>query len=381
MKIKLFQFVFLMLFVGVQGFAQYNIGSKSYRFYDESRNRRIDSRIYFPEGASGEIHEDGNFPVVVFGHGFLMRWDAYENIWEALVPEGYILVFPRTEGNFWPSHQRFGDDLAYIMEEVQSMAGDPSSFLYEGVAEETAVVGHSMGGGSGVLAASNHPLVTTYIGLAPAETNPSAISAAQDVTVDALLLYGEADGVTPYEEHALPIYQNLSSDCKTLITILGGGHCYFAKSNFYCSFGENSSSGNITISRDEQQQISQQYMLLWLDHKLKGASYNTFSSALQGDDAVSYIQSCTAPTVIETQVEPVAFPNPGTGVFTLSGFKNLNRKSKVVQLIDSSGQVENIRARRNKNELVIDISDKKPGIYRINVNTSKGARQLTIRKI
>jgi len=68
----------------------------------ERRGRSIPVDIYFPLGADKTdiryISENGEkYPVICFAHGYLINPDAYSNVREALVPEEYIMVFPRSE--------------------------------------------------------------------------------------------------------------------------------------------------------------------------------------------------------------------------------------------------------------------------------------------
>ena len=57
--------------------------------------RQIQTEIYYPAAAAGEnvAVANGQYPLIVFGHGFAMIWDAYSNIWNQLVPLGYIMAF------------------------------------------------------------------------------------------------------------------------------------------------------------------------------------------------------------------------------------------------------------------------------------------------
>lgn len=115
------------------GMTQYPIGHTTITFNDPSRTggfgsgggagRQIQSEIYYPATSAGEntAAATGEMPVIVFGHGFAMAWDAYKNIWEEYVPKGYILVFPRTEGGLVPapSHENFGKDLRLVVQKMQ----------------------------------------------------------------------------------------------------------------------------------------------------------------------------------------------------------------------------------------------------------------------
>ena len=80
-----------------------------------------------------------------------------------------------------------------------------------------AIMGHSMGGGATFLGAENNTNITTVIGLAPAETTPSAIAAAANVAVPALVFTADEDMVTPAVDHQIPIYNGLGNSCKYLI--------------------------------------------------------------------------------------------------------------------------------------------------------------------
>lgn len=298
-------------------FAQYNIGHTTITFQDPARsNRNIQTEIYYPGQTSGTnvAAVQGSFPVIVFGHGFVMSWDAYQNLWEEFVPRGYIMAFPRTEGNIISTnHQEFGWDLQFLVTEMQAEGADASSILYNVVAPETALMGHSMGGGAAFLAADSlcnngNINLKTLIGLAPAESTTngvSSIGSAASITIPSVVLSGTQDGVTPPGDHHIPMYNALASSCKTIINIIGGGHCYFANSNFNCDFGETTSSTGISITRLEQHAITFDFVNLWLDYTLKNNcdSYFVFEDSLTNSTRVSFSQVCTSgPIPINTSV-------------------------------------------------------------------------------
>lgn len=275
----------------------YPIGHKQYNFYDASRNRSIQTEVYYPATTAGDNQPfaSGQFPLLIFGHGFVMSWDAYQNFWELLVPKGYIMAFPRTEGSITPSHSAFGEDLRFLNTYILSQGNDSVSDFYQKLTGTSAIMGHSMGGGSSVLAAANNTNLTALINFAAAETNPSAISAAANVSVPTLMFYGVNDGVAPPANHQLPIYQNLASSCKNIVGIIGGGHCYFANNNFNCSFGESTSNPQPTISRDEQQQIVAQILVPYLDFILKNDAQaeQLYYSRLNTMTSIVFDRSCT----------------------------------------------------------------------------------------
>src|SRR5690554_162368 len=289
------------------------IGHTTITFQDPDRgNRSIETEIYYPATTAGDnvsaINE--KFPVIVFGHGFVMAWSAYKNLWEEFVPKGYIMVFPRTEGNILSTdHQKFGWDLQFLVTEMQNLGNNSSSLLYNCIAPETALMGHSMGGGAAFLAADSlcvngNTNLKTLIGLAPAESSTngvSSIASATKITVPSLILSGVQDGVTPPNEHHIPMYNSLASDCKSIINVTGGAHCYFANSNTACDFGEGTSSSGISITRTEQHEITFDYVNLWLDYTLKGNcfAFDIFNDSLVNATRITYDQVCGTPPAIE----------------------------------------------------------------------------------
>ena len=302
----------LAIFSSIPAFAQpFAIGHTTITFNDPGRTggfgsgggagRQIQSEIYYPADVAGTdvTSAMGDYPVIVFGHGCVMTWDAYANIWEELVPQGYIMVFPRTEGGFSPNHGEFGLDLALLVTKMQEQNTTAASIFENHVSPKSAIMGHSMGGGASFLAAESNTSIETVIGLAPAETTPSAETAAAQVTVSALVFSGSGDAVTPPADHHLPIYNATASNCKNFVSITGGAHCYFANSNFNCDFGEGSSGGSITISRTEQHQILFDIVTPWLDYKLKGncASNNAFNSFLETDPRIVSTQDCASEAI------------------------------------------------------------------------------------
>jgi len=202
----------------------YKVGHKQVTYTDPARNNRsIQTEIYYPANTAGDnvAIASGQFPVLVFGHGFVMGWDAYQWLWDSIVPKGYIMAFPRTEGSISPSHSNFGLDLRFLNEKFKTENTTSASFFYQHIANTSAIMGHSMGGGSSFLAAENYTNFTTLINFAAATTNPSSITAASHVTVPLLMFIGENDGVAPPATHQIPMFDSCASSCKTRITIKG----------------------------------------------------------------------------------------------------------------------------------------------------------------
>jgi hypothetical protein len=165
-------------------------------------------------------------------------------------------------------------------------------------------MGHSMGGGASFLAADNNTSIHALIGLAPAETNPSAIAVAPNVQVPSIVFSGSSDGVTPPAQHHIPMYDGVTSTCKSFVSIIGGAHCYFANTNFNCDFGEGTSSTGISISRAEQQNATYSILDPWLDFNLKDmcSGYEYFQLELANSQGTSAQTTCPSiPLVNITQ--------------------------------------------------------------------------------
>lgn len=305
-----FVFIFNLLLFCTVANGQVPIGNYTLNVQDPARgNRNIETAIYYPALSSGTATavDTGQYPVIVFGHGFAMDWSAYQNIWEDIVPQGYIMVFPKTEsGLFSVNHQEFAWDLQFLVKYMQVEGQNINAPIHSAVAASTALMGHSMGGGAAFLAADSlcttvDATFKTIIGLAPAESNSngvSSISSALQVNCPSLIFSGSQDGVTPPSVHHLPIFNNVTG-CKTFVSILGGGHCYFAGPNFNCDFGESVSSTGISVSRTQQQMTCKNILIPWLDYYLKDqcVALETFNDSI-ASSTVSSQQACTTiPTV------------------------------------------------------------------------------------
>ncbi|MDB9961159.1 T9SS type A sorting domain-containing protein [Oceanihabitans sp.] len=317
MKLKSFLILLGLLIFSANISAQsFDVGHTSITFYDSSRNRNIETEIYYPADNPGENVPiaSGNFPVIVFGHGFLMSWESYENFWTELVPNGYVICFPTTEMTLTPSHENFGLDLKFAATQMQNENNDNSSLFFNSLAPKTGLLGHSMGGGASFLAAENNSIISTLVTFAAAETNPSAIAASLNITVPTLIFSGDDDCVTPPDENQTLMYNELASNCKTHISIIDGGHCYFADDNFNCSLGESFCNPTLDITREEQQLITFNFLKLWLDYSLYDDlnSFNDFDDLLQSSTQTNFTQFCNSLTVqdISEQNSIKIYPNP-----------------------------------------------------------------------
>ena len=364
-------------------FAQ-QIGHTAVTFIDSSRNNRtIPAEIYYPALTAGDNTPiaTGIFPLITFGHGFVMTWSAYQNFWETLVPEGYIVVFPTTEGGLSPNHADFGEDLRFLITKIQG-SGAGTSVPQTSVGITSAIMGHSMGGGSSFLAAENNSVITTMVSFAAANTNPSSIVAAQNISVPILLFSGSNDCVTPPPQHQDIMYDSAASAYKTQVYVTAGGHCYFANYNFNCTFGESTCSPSPAITRAEQQSAVNDFLKPWLAYFLKGdcTKAQEFQDSLVASNRITYrqSQSIACPSGINESFSSPdfiwVFPNP-TGEFL-----NINlQKEKVKDVIMYDVIKNKVLAHYISNpdeKIIVDISSLKTGIYFVAVNNKHWAKFL-----
>lgn len=240
--------------------------SKTYR--DPARgNRSVSVTVHYPTASSSSSTIVGGcgFPVVSFGHGFTIGNNAYAYLPNRLVPSGYVVVMPSTEGGLSPNHGNFGKDLAFVLNAVRS---DPA--FASALGARSAIGGHSMGGGAAFLGAVGSRADALFA-LAPAETNPKASVAATSIRIPTMVVTGTRDCVTPYAQHAgLMLAALATPDASTYDASIGGGnHCQFTTGSTTCSFGQSTCGSSATISAAQQQTLTLDTLKPFLDLVLK----------------------------------------------------------------------------------------------------------------
>lgn len=338
------------------------VGSTEFTWPDPSRNnRQIAVKAYYPAVSSGTdtAPAEGTFPSIVFGHGFVMSYTAYENLWEYYVPKGYIFLMVDMENTFSPSHENFGRDILFTGKTFQQKSQSESTFpLYQKHSGKTGFAGHSMGGGASVLAASFEPSFPhLVVGMAPAETNPSAVAAAPAVNAPYLIFAGTSDAVTPPAEHQIPIYNALGSSCKFLVSMNGAAHCYYANANGPCDLGETVSGGNITLTREEQQAKVNAVLEPLFAVFLKGlsAQSDAFESSLL-QSGIETTVGCGLSMDENAYAEILIFPNPAKESVYIA---TSGASEKQVMLTDISGKSWIISIVNNS----VDLSGFASGMY------------------
>lgn len=375
-------FTILLLILFISNTSQAGIGKITKTFNDASRNRNIETEIYYPAAASGDNVPalQGSYPLLVWGHGFVMSVSSYMNIVNAIVNDGYIVALPKTEGGITPNHQDFAKDLLFLVNQLTENENNlSSSLLYQRFNSLAAIGGHSMGGGCSILAGqlgNGNIHLKTIINFAAANTNPSAVDAAVGVTVPVLMFAGTNDCITTIAQHQQPIFNNVASSCKMLVAVKGGSHCYFADSSFTCSLGELTCSPSASISRATQHQRTFAVMKPWLDIYLKGAGESVVSSLksiLNNTNHYTVTDACSAlsSTVIHQKFYEII--NLSDNKYLI---KNYTPQSLKYELFNSNGQI--VMSGQMNSEMMLDATSLSAGVYFLNV---QGPQTIKVERI
>ena len=379
MRTGLLSSLFCLLAFGLAA-QNFPIGQRTMNFTDPARsNRPVPAEVYYP-GLTAGINTplaEGKFPVISFGHGFLMAYDYYLYLKDSLVPLGYILAFAKTETGILPSHLELGKDLAFLVNQMKLEGTTPSSAYFNHIDSTSAVMGHSMGGGASFLGCENNPVPDAMITFAAAETSPSAIAAASHITIPSLVFSADLDCVTPPATNQVPMYDSLASDCKVFINIKGGGHCYFADYNFICSVGEVGCP-SFTITRDQQHKAVVDFLVPYLDYYLKKRSlgWTIFNDSLHNSPRITYMESCSATGVADLGRldQFVISPNPVHDRLMVTSGSGHERVARIV-LRSLTGSIVLTRYEQDETGTAsteVDLSFCKAGAYFLEITGRNG---------
>jgi len=284
-------FVSLSLALAAQ---TYPVGVKSITYTDPARsNRSIGVDFRYP-GTNTAVAA-GQFPFVIFGHGFSMGADAYYNYGDTLAKQGYIVGLLTTETGLGPNHTNFAQDLIFVYNKLIAENSVSNSIFFQKVVPKGAIGGHSMGAGCTVLSTQFSNPATCYFTFAAATTNPSSITAAPSMTKPYLAFAGSRDCIAPYSTNQLPHYNQSGSSCKYMINIKDGLHCQFNVANTACSFGEGTSGcASSPLSRAAQFNKVMFYLVPFLDYYLKGScpAWTLFETRYNTNTVDSLIKNC-----------------------------------------------------------------------------------------
>lgn len=361
--------------------------------------RNIGTEVYYPAIISGNNTPVavGQFPIIVFGHGFAMTYDNYDNIYNRLASLGYIVLLPRTESGIFPTpvHADFGDDLKILVNLGMSLntTNTPTALatFNNKVLQKSAIGGHSMGAGCSFLAAASNTSLTCVFNFAAATSNntPNSIASASLVTMPILMVSGEKDNVadsTVQNSHYLPT----SSAIKFHVIIKDVAHCDFGNgTSATCTIGQaacSTPSCNTTLFERYMT-----YVEPFLANQLKNNcsegnrfmdSINAISPNRVGRKITGSI-GCTTTRIDENLIfnNLSIFPNPIEGKLNIE-FIPANSSAVIYEIYDITGRLilhrsENVVAYSNtKKELDLTNFDNGSYILYISQNELKSVHKI-----
>jgi predicted dienelactone hydrolase len=386
------------------------VGTTTITFNDPARRggfgfgggpgRQIQTEIYYPATSNGANRAvaSGNFPVVVFGHGFVMRWDAYAFLYNRMAQLGYIVVLPRTEGEVLPNHEDFAKDLAIVAARMQGENTRTGSRFLGKVASATAVGGHSMGGKATVLSDKYQTTpVTCYFNFAPANGvgNGNMFTDAANVTEPFLVMGGAFDKVAPSATEAKPLYNALGSACKTYLNIRGGYHCQFNDYNFNFATGETLLFPSLGgLNRSQQQNVVLNYLVPYLDFYLKGntAQGIVFTNRVSAaTEMTERLRSCGNNKTGDFNEEPLTelvepywyvYPNPVQNqmVVQINAESNTNAIVEVYGIQGNLVAKENLDLTTGANQWFCNTAEWTKGLYNVRITSNERVENKQILK-
>lgn len=384
-------FLVLMVLVGQVIAQTFNTGTLTVTFNDPLRTggfgsgggpgRQIQTEIYYPAAVSGSnvALAAGSFPVVVFGHGFVMDWASYDNIYALLSKRGYIVALPRTEGGTSPNHADFGADIALVAQKVLALnATNTIAPVFAGkVLQKAALGGHSMGGGSSFLAAKNNTNIACVFNFAAAETNPKASSAAKFVAVPTLIIGGERDCVAPPSTNQDKMYDSCLAVKKFEVILKKLTHCDFGNgANSNCVLGQNLSFCGSQVSNTLALNQYMAFVNPFLDHLLKAdcAAGNRFMDSVNLSPVIfskkqTGTLACVTAGINELAKEEIRiFPNPlrSDKLLLVSEFP-----FNTVEISDVTGRIY-VSKQVDGSVATLELSGLPSGMYFIIIKSERG---------
>ena len=353
--------------------------------------RAIGVQIFYPATAAGAeaAPASGQFPVVIFGHGFVMTYDSYSTLYEALAAEGFVVALPVTEGGFSPVHADFAADLAFLARKLPQLNNNGVLPLLQGrIAPRAAIGGHSMGAGCSMIGARNNQDIFALFNLATAESNTSGISSlagAPDVSAPTLILSGERDCVTDtsvQRQH----YDALGSSLKYLPVLRDLTHCDFGNGNsLTCTLGQNSAGCPNTVANVQAGNAVLHYLLPFLQRCLKNdcIAADTFMKRVSQPDAGTAGMRfagdlrCYPASVSKTEMPDMkVYPNPATDFWTI---ERPNQEPVRMALYDALGRCL-WQAEVQSEQYRISCASWPPGHYRLHLQNAQTSRSFALLK-
>lgn len=401
------------LIITASAFAQFPVGRMTINFKDASRTggsaggatvtvpnggtgRSVGANLFYPSIISGTntAVANGQFPVVVIGHGFVMAASDYTNVANRLASLGYIVALARTENEGpipipAPNHVEFANDLKYLAGAVQTLNTTTITSLtsFNGkVTNKSALSGHSMGAGCSYIGAQNNTTITCLFNFAAAYSNTASATNSSNgganlVTVPSLVISGQLDNVADtlvQNAH----YNATASAKKFQVIIKGVAHCDFGNgTSGTCTIGQPACSGAGCNAILFERYMT--YVEPFLANQLKNdcAEGNRFMDSLNSNSSnrvgrkITGTLACT--TVLETELDNIAYlaiyPNPSQSIVNIDMnlVKNMDTK---ISITNQLGQIVFSEIKSSESQqlkMPINCENWNSGIYFITINAGE----------
>jgi hypothetical protein len=238
----------------------------------------------------------GQFPIVVFHHGFQLSAENYLSYGEHLASWGFVVVMPSISNEIWDPYTHA--ELGVISSEVVDYLSTSTLISQSGDVEKIALAGHSLGGKIAMYHASFDDRIDAVFGIDPVdsaggpfnsvgEDYPSVTPELMgDISIP-IGLVGELTNATcsgfcepcaPEEENFEQYYTHATSSA-IQIEMIGANHMSFLDDPD-CGF----SCDLCTVGTDDPElsrKLTQKYMVAFLYHTLMNSSQ--FDAFLFGD--------------------------------------------------------------------------------------------------
>lgn len=241
----------------------YPVGAITYAFWRRSVTtgelRRIDSVIWYPaaETAWGRPLDDGlfavpsplaahgRFPVVIFSHAAASSPVQSAFLTAHLASHGFVVAAPSHPGSTFDDCLGCGSaermralledsaanrptEVSAMLDVLAVMDADPAAVLYGAVdTGRAAVIGHSWGGYTAIVAATRDPRFRAAVAMAPV-VNATLEQAERDLRVPVMVMGSRLDDITPFppQEH---LFKALPSGIpRYLVAFPRGGHTAYS---------------------------------------------------------------------------------------------------------------------------------------------------------
>lgn len=402
--ILLFLATFIMQLASAQPFA---VGHLSLNVYDAARSggsaitgapswgstgRAIGTEIYYPATTAGNntTAANGQFPVVVLGHGFVMTYDSYNTIYEELAKQGFIVALPTTEGGFSPAHAEFGADMSFLAQQLPNLNSNNIVALLQGhVSPKAAIGGHSMGAGCSMVGAQNNSTIYALFNMATATSNTNGVSSlagAPSIVAPTLILSGERDCVADTSVQ-VQHYTACGASLKYLAILKDLTHCDFGNgSSVTCTLGQSTSGCGNTLPNAQANSAVLYYLLPFLQRTLKNdcAAADTFMNRIASNNTYTLRTrqqgnlACFPNSVSSVNENAfTVYPNPSTGIWNLTLKQAASKMNWKVS--DSRGRTI-VASTSENNTIQVDGKSWSKGLYIIQANDGKNVYHTTLIK-